>query len=492
MTPEERQEILDLAREGMSVRAIARRLGRNVKTIRRLLDRPAARPSPSKLARFKSKIAELVAIGLAAPRILREIRALGYAGGLTILKALLRSLRGPRKADRRVVRRFETMIGVESQIDWSPYRVPIGGVETVVNCFSMVVCWSRRQFVAFYRDQRLPTLLWAHVEAFRYLGGFTEFLRYDNQTTVTLGRSLRGEPLWNPRFLEFAKHYGFKPRVIRPKHKERQGKVERPFRYIESDFVKGRMFASWDDLHRQAREWLDGVANVRKHTTTNRFVHEAFAEERPLLIKPPELEFPTDRRESRKVAVDATVAIDGSLYPVPAHLIGQDVVARVYPHHVEILDAAGAVAVTHRVPDRPMRLPADWGPPQSEPVPRLAMESHFLARFPHAEAFLDGLKRRMTTLTPIHLNQIRRLVDIYGEPSVRAAIERATLYGNFNALALRRILEKAHPNIVPPLPIEPLTAGPAAMGALDDVDPGSPSQYTMDTMPPTEEPHEQA
>lgn len=487
MDPMELAEIRELACR-MSIRAIARKLGRDVKTIRAALGRPPGTPAPSKLAPFKDVVRELAAKGLFAPRILREIRERGYTGGKTMLGDFLRSIRPPAKSNAPV-RRFETRKAQEMQIDWSPYRLPIGGVERVAHCFSMVLCWSRRLFIRFYRDERLPTLLHAHGEGFQYHQGLTARAVYDNMTQVTLGR-LHGKPIWHEHFLAFSKHYGFTPYAHKVRHKERSGKVERPFWYIETDFLKARTFASWDDLNAQAMHWLETVANVRKHETTKRLVHEAYAQEKPLLVALPPVAFGTDRREVRKVAVDGTVCIDGSFYPVPARLVGQHVRARVYPTRVEVLDAAGTVVAGHEVPDQPMRLAAPGEMPPSSPpaTSRPILEAAFLARFPGADLFLDGLKTKMNALTPIHLRQIQKLAALYGEALVRAAIDRATIYRNHSANALTRILEQAHPQVVPEAPIEPITGDPAALGALDDIDSGSPEDYDYDSREATDGP----
>lgn len=484
MNPEERQEILDLKQRGLSIRAIARKLGLDRKKIRTALGVPAAAPHLSKLDRFQEIIREKHAKGLSAPRILRELRPLGYTGSLTILKDFLRSL-GPRKRARKAFRRFETKPAEEGQADWSPYRVPIAGIPTVVHCFSLILCFSRRMFMAFYRNERLPTLLCAHTDAFRYLGGLPTRLVYDNMGAVTVGR-LDGKPLWNPTFLAFSKHHGFEPFAHRPRHKERSGKVERPFHYLENDFLKDSTFESWEDLQHRTRVWLDTIANVRKHSTTGRFIHEAYEEEKPLLISPAAVPFASERREVRKVLSDATVSLDASFYPVPASLVGRHVTIRVFPMHVEILDAAGDIVVRHAIPDRPMRVPAppDPTPQDRERFSATVLESRFLALFPGAEPFLHGLKRRMNALTPIHLRRIERLVDLYGCVHVTSAIEHASSYGNYNAAALARILEQSHPDIVAEPPVAPLRQNDA-LGALDDVDSGSPEDYTLDSLPPT-------
>ena len=263
--------------------------------------------------------------------------------------------------------------------------------------------------------------------------------------------------------------------------------MERPFRYLEEDFLRGRTFASWDDLRAQVREWLDTVANVRVHGTTRRRVDEAYAEEQPCLIALPAIAYPAERRETRTVQKDGAVPIDGSYYPAPGQPGGQQVSVHIKPVRVQIFDAAGALVATHSVPDQPTRLPTAPEPPgrHGPGLSRPAQEARFLARFPDAAAFLDGLKHRMTTLTPIHLHALARLAELYGEAAVREALAVATAYRNFNARAIERILGRAHPTVVPEPAVAPGAPRPEALGALDDVDPGSPQDYTLDSMAPT-------
>ncbi len=362
LTPEELAEARRLAELSIPIRTIARRLGRDPKTVRRALNRSPLPAPPSKLAPYRELARELRGKGLHSPRILRTLRERGYTGGKTILKDFLKSL-APARPARRVFRRFETKIAHEGQADWSPYRVRIAGIETVIHAFALVLCASRRLFVMCFKNERLPTLLWGHQEAFQYHAGVPRTIAYDNQTAISLGR-IEGKPLWNPPFLDFAKAYGFTPLVGVPKKKERRGKVERNSRYFEEDFLPDRTFASWDDLHRQVREWLDTVANVRFHETTKRLVHEAYAEEKPCLIALPAVRFPAERRETRKVQKDGYLPVDGSYYPAPAALVGQWVTVRIYPHRVEVLDGAGEVAAAYAVPDRPVRIPTPESPPR--------------------------------------------------------------------------------------------------------------------------------
>jgi hypothetical protein len=260
-----------------------------------------------------------------------------------------------------------------------------------------------------------------------------------------------------------------------------------PFRYLEEDFLRARTFASWEDLRAQVRQWLDTVANVRVHGTTRRRIDEAYAEERPCLIALPAVAYPGERRETRTVQKDGLVPIDASYYPAPDQPAGQQVRVHIDPVRVQIFDAAGALVATQAVPDQPTRLPTPATPSghHGPGLSRPAQEARVLARFPDAAAFLDGLKYRMTTLAPIHLQALLRLADLYGEPAVREALALATAYRNFNVRAIERILARAHPTVVPEPAVTPVTARPEALGALDDVDPGSLQDYTLDSMPPT-------
>jgi len=218
-----------------------------------------------------------------------------------------------------------------------------------------------------------------------------------------------------------------------------------------------------------------------------RRVDEAYADEQPCLIALPAVAAPAERRETRTVQKDGLVPIDGSYYPAPGQPAGQQVRVHIDPVRVQIFDTTGALVATHSVPDQPTRLPTATEPPgrHGPGLSRSAQEARFLARFPDAAAFLDGLSHRMTTLTPIHLHALTRLAELYGEVALREALAVATAYRNFNARAIERILARAHPTVVPEPALTSAAPRLEALGALDDVDPGSPHAYTLDSMAPT-------
>jgi transposase len=51
----------------------------------------------------------------------------------------------------------------------------------------------------------------------------------------------------------FAERFGFRFEAHERGDANRSARVERPFDFIENNFLAGRRFASWDDLNQQAR-----------------------------------------------------------------------------------------------------------------------------------------------------------------------------------------------------------------------------------------------
>ncbi|MFN7939157.1 MAG: hypothetical protein U0R19_37885 [Bryobacteraceae bacterium] len=45
----------------------------------------------------------------------------------------------------------------------------------------------------------------------------------------------RGEIVWNPVFLDFARYWGFKPRLCRPYRAQTKGKVESGVKYLTAE-----------------------------------------------------------------------------------------------------------------------------------------------------------------------------------------------------------------------------------------------------------------
>ncbi|MFC1643269.1 hypothetical protein ACFL5O_11400 [Myxococcota bacterium] len=189
----------------------------------------------------------------------------------------------------------------------------IGTVVVCIHALCCLLCFSRKLYLRFFRDERQSTLLEGLADAFACFRGVTHRVVLDNMSTAVLGRIGRDrKPLWHPRFLDFARHYGFESFACRIRDPDRKGKDEKVFRLVWDDFLKGSEFSSWEDLDRRRAVWLDQtpeVANLRVHGTTRRVPNQVWLEEQPLLIQLPEARFPVHEPSARIVDRDATLSI---------------------------------------------------------------------------------------------------------------------------------------------------------------------------------------
>jgi transposase len=347
--------ILELHRQGISVTAIARRTGRDPKTVRKYIERGIEAPfygprsvgRPSKLAAYLDYLRERVTAfpDLSAARLTREIRELGYAGAYTAVKRYLAAIR-PENGPKPYEVRFETPPGVQAQVDFARFVVDFAddpGTSRIVWLFSLVLGHSRFIFARYVMHQDLQTLLRCHAQAFAALGGVPIEILYDRMKTAVTGEDDTGHIVYNRSLLALAQHYRFQPRACRPYRAKTKGKVERPFSYIRQDFFLGRSFRNLDDLNAQLTGWLDTVANVRIHGTTQRVVAEAFAAEQSELQRLPEHRFDAVLKLERRVSHDGFVAIGGNYYSVPDRT-RRVVEVQQLPDRIRILDLGNIVA----------------------------------------------------------------------------------------------------------------------------------------------------
>ena len=291
---EQTVEIKILHKQGKSIRQIAKETGHSRNTVKKYLlndEHPKYKiraKMPSKLDDYKNYVEER--INSARPYVipvtvlLREIQKKGYQGKITILRDFVRELRTP---EPEKVLRYETEPGEQMQVDWWEVRKgknPLYG-------FVATLGFSRKTFIEFTNRMDEMTLLRCHKNAFDYFGGVPEKILYDNMKTVVIQRNKygKGEHGYQKTFLDFAKHYGFIPKLCRPKRPQTKGKVERVIQYIQKSFyfplitLKPEM--SIEDLNYEARSWLKQVADERTIRELGVTVEKRYLEE-VMFLKP--------------------------------------------------------------------------------------------------------------------------------------------------------------------------------------------------------------
>jgi transposase len=323
-----------LRRRGVYLVDIAADLGVSPKSVQRALRRggpPSGkrRRRGSKLDAYKPKVDGLLQENVwNAQVILREIQALGYGGGITVLREYIQPKR-ELKASRATVR-FETAPGKQLQSDWGEIWTDIDGKRVKVHFCVNTLGFSRRFHVWAAPCEDAAHTYEALIQSFEYFRGVCEEVLFDNQGPVVLAHRPPDRPRFHPRVVDLAGHYGFTPKACRPYRARTKGKTERMVGYVKHHFfVRYRRFESWAHLQQQLEHWLREEADQRLHGTVKEIVAERFTRERDQLQALPATRWDTSYHEQRQVSWDGYVDVRGDRYAVPGELCGKRVGVRI-------------------------------------------------------------------------------------------------------------------------------------------------------------------
>lgn len=238
--------------EKKSVRAIAKQLGINRKSVGAVVGRKNVALAPKKTERgsivdaYRDQIDELLRRDpmISATTVHSRIRHDGFMGGITVVRDYLASKRKVPLRKREAFLKIEFAPGQCAQVDWGEFGDPFGnGVK--IHCFVMVLCYSRLLYIEFTRSEKFEDFIRCHENAFRYFGGLVPVeCWYDNlasAVTQRMGPLVR----FNSRFLEYVGHHAIRPHACNPARGNEKGRVEDGVKYIRSSFWAGRRFVDF-------------------------------------------------------------------------------------------------------------------------------------------------------------------------------------------------------------------------------------------------------
>lgn len=336
LTREDDIDVHALRRQGWTITAIARHLGRDRKTIRTYLagDRVAgvrARTVPGPFEVFVPYCAQRLADDphLWASTLFDELRDLGYVGSYPTMTRQIRT-RGLRPACEdcrpttgRPIAVIDHPPGEETQWDWVELPDPPASWGWGANAHLLVGALSHsgawRGVLCESEDQ--PHLVDGLDRITRALGGITRDWRFDRMATVISP----GTGKVSASFAGVAKHYGVVVRPCPPRRGNRKGVVEK------ANHVAAQRF--WrtlpDDVSvEEAQVRLDtwcarrGDARVRSTPTGKTTVGALAAAE---LLGPVPTPFPATLSVTRTVSAQGLVSFRGNRYSVPPELTGAKV-----------------------------------------------------------------------------------------------------------------------------------------------------------------------
>jgi transposase len=449
-----RSEIVRRFYGGSSFRGIANAVGVDRKTVKAVVEahqrqrsEPHSALAPpvrraSILDPFERQIEDLLGRfpDITAVRLHEELRARDFGGGYTIVRDRMRVLRA-RPATEPVVR-FETAPGVQAQMDYSPYDIDFAAEGRLrVHAFSYILGYSRRRYLSFVDHYDFTTTIREHVRAFEHLGGVASICLYDSMKVVVLFWD--GEqPVYNPRFLAFCFHYGYRPWACRRRRPQTKGKVEEPFRFVSSNLLNARNFSTRADLNAFTQSvWLPKV-DARPHDTTKRPPLELWEQERPQLLPLPQHPYDTAEVFYRHVGPEWHIPYRQNFYSVPWTRIGQHLPVRATEAELIVYGPDINEVARHALvePGRNERrtLP-EHAPGSDEPRRYELLQERFAELGEHGVVFLEGLVRNRR-YGKEEAHRVLSLTDTYERQDLIAAIERACRYRAYRLTAIERIL----------------------------------------------------
>ena len=434
-------------RDHLNAAQIAHAEGLAPRTVRKWLREPY-RPRKrieraSALDPFKGRIMGLLKEhAYSAVQVLAMLREEGFPGGITIVKDYIQQVR-PRGQEAFLTLAFAP--GECAQVDWGSWdAVPVGSTRRRLSFFVMVLGYSRMLHVEFTLGQGEEHFLACHRHAFERFGGVPARIMCDNCKTAVLSHPHGLNPLLNPRYADFAAHYGFSVQACRVRRANEKGIVENAVGYVKHNFLAGRPINQFDSLNPAVGLWLDEVANVRVHGRTRRRPVDLFVAEKPMLKPLPR--HPYDCASVGSVVVDRQfrVRVDGNRYSVPAAYAGRRLLLKRGPDRLCCYDGEKLVALHPRSYDRNRDVEDPEHARELLARRRRAEEPHLLKRFlaisPLAETYYRQLAERKISWR-LHLRKIVALAELHGTDAVARALADALAYHAFASDYIANILE---------------------------------------------------
>jgi transposase len=436
---------------------IAAELGLDIKTIEKWMSRKTFQPRQgarrsSKLDVFKKRIiAQLDRHPYTAQQIFQQLQQQGYAGGYTILKDYVRLVRPVRKPAYLML---EFAAGECAQVDWGQYgSVAVGSTRRRLSFFLMVLCYSRMLYLEFTLSEAMDHFLSCHRRALEFFGGVPQKIMIDNLKVGVLRHPTGQKALFNPRYLDFAAHYGFQPVACNVRKGNEKGRVENGVGYVKKNFLNGLEIPSFAAINPAAVQWRDTVANVRIHGETNQKPAARFEPEKSLLKPLPPMPYDCATIQPADVSRCCHFIFQSNRYSVPYLYASQRLTLKVLPDQLFLFHNEKLVAVHPRSYDRGQRLSHPDHLKELQAQRQQARQQTLLLAFlnlgPDAEPYCRKLQEKRLN-APHHIQKIVALSEIYGPDKVARALQDALRFEAMGCEYIANILaQRENPGATP-------------------------------------------
>jgi transposase len=369
----------------------------------------------------------------------------GYTGGLSIVKEYVRTVR-PVRHSAYLTLAFAP--GEAAQVDWgSAGVIQLGATRRRLSFFVMVLCHSRMAYVEFTCGEATEHFLACHQNALEFFGGTPGAILIDNLKTGVLEHRFGQQAVFNPRYLDFAAHYGFQPRACTVRKANEKGRVENFVGYVKKNLLAGlELPNSLSAINTAARHWLGTIANVRDHKETRKQPVELFSSiEKPALRPLPPVPADISVATTVRVTPRCRVVLDTNRYSVPFRYASQQLTLHAFPDRLCLYHARQLVATHPRCYERHRDFEDPDHVKELLEQRRRARDAKWLLTFyalsPHSEHYHQQLAARHLNERS-HINKIVALTEIYSPEKVALAIEEAIQSQAYSSQYIENILEQ--------------------------------------------------
>lgn len=435
---------------------IAKQLGISRNTVKRLIklkEEPkySREHYPSKVDEFM----ELIVLWRTSQeydfngtRIFRELKARGYTGTINPIYRTLKKI-DEVKLDipREATVRIETPPGDQAQFDWAHYEIEVAGRIRTIYCFSMILAASRKKAICFSLSCNAEAIYEAIQELYDDLGGITLELIIDNPKSLVVENNPKSEDeiKYNEQALLLAAHLSTELNACNCYWPRTKGKIEKPFQYIEEQFIKGNTFTSMEDLNRRGKDFINEWNN-EKHSTTKRVPTEFFEnEEIKALLPLPAKRYRIKSLDKRIISNEGYISIGTNKYSVPIKYATKQIQYRiVYGFRIELYTMESEYIMCLEMEEGKYGTYTnqdhykDISVKASKSIPQIKRD--FTSTFKSGEAYLKAASG-IFQQPSYHARKILELLDLYEADILNKIIEYAIENDKLDIKSIKQLIK---------------------------------------------------
>ena len=453
-------QIKQLTQDGLKPGQIADKLSLDFRTVSYWQSQERYRQrktstGKSKLDPYKNTLVSLLEkYPYSVMQLYQRIKEEGFDGSYTLVKEYVRKVR-PKRQPAYLTLAFAP--GDYAQMDWGIYKtIHVGETKRRLNFFVMVLCYSRMMYVQFTLSQSMEHFLDCHLNAFRFFGMVPRHIMIDNLKTGVLKHTRWGEITLNPKYLDFANHYGFTIKPCGVAKGNEKGRVENAVGYVKKNFLSGLDITQFDALNPAITRWMNEIANVRLHAQTRQKPVDLFDEDKAGMLPLNPNSYDIARIQTLRANKLFRITLDTNKYSVPAEYASQPLMVKIYPERLCIYADEKLIARHDRHygrhqdfehPDHPKELLMHRRRAEAQ-----KLLQRFIALSPKASDYYRQLQQRR--LNPNHhIRKIVALSDIYKPSEIARALEDALHFEAFSSEYVINLLEQRQNPLPEPSPL---------------------------------------